>query len=291
MGEKQLAVLQNVPGPRESAILVLCARVLEGYYAGLGHVDSTLAMVENATSTESAREKYDGTAEENQSQAKSGSESGSGPNPTPKAHTKTSLTQIAACGEENCGCCDYDAGVRAQPPAPAPVADPKNPFSSSSSSSYYPDPSSSPPCGCGHPRISHHPSSPSTTALGVARLLHRYTNWHPPAYAALGHRSSTGYRKRSLSKIRVCGAPGTNCPCRDYDKGRRTGRCERCGHYDNVHVAAHIWRGEQTSERRGDKARNGEIGAGLDQKGEWELSWILIENAYILLNQMDHLVT
>ncbi|KAI3324735.1 hypothetical protein HD806DRAFT_53946 [Xylariaceae sp. AK1471] len=291
--EKQRKALQNIPGPRESAVLVLCARVLEGYYAELGHVDSTEDIAGNTTEsplfTEPSYEKYgdtkEGSKSANETRSQTGAGTGSKSESEPETHTKTRLTQIAACAEENCICYDYDPGIQAQPqlPNPNPNPNPKTPFL---------NPDLSPPhCSCGHPRTSHShsssssPSSPSSTALGISRLLHHYTNWYQPAYSTLKHRSSTNHRKSGLAEIETCSPPGMSCPCRDYDKGSSAGQCGLCGHAPEVHIPTKILQREQDPETRAKGAGKGDFGAGLGQReGEWELSWILVENAYLLLH-------
>ncbi|KAI3338312.1 hypothetical protein F4824DRAFT_499646 [Ustulina deusta] len=265
--EQQRRALQNIPAPRESVALVLCARVLEAYYAGLGHVDS-------ATDVEMIP--YDTPSKVSpgcrQGEKKAGSSRDAEEPPSSLPRMKTRVTHIAACVAEGCACIDFDEAIpgRTQPKA---------------------DIDRTPRCGCGHPRTSH-----SSAAAGISRLLRRYTNWDSASYSALGHRSSDGARKRRVVEIRACGA---SCPCRDYDKGRRTGRCARCGHYDGAHFPIDVAQEKQAREtrkldkrrkRKGDGGRSNSTGTDLAQKkAEWELSWILVENAYLLLNQITPL--
>ncbi|KAI0976557.1 hypothetical protein F4678DRAFT_116957 [Xylaria arbuscula] len=267
--EQQLEFLRTIKAPRESAALVLCGRVLGDYYAGLGHVDSGLDISELRESksptasgnSSSSREKQTNRVDEESSTRA-----------TPKI--KTQITQIATCVAEGCGCGDFDEAV---PPAQT------NPNQKTSAP---------PRCGCGHARPAH-----SSTATGISRLLRRYTNWETESYRALGYHASSGNRKQRVVDIRMCAK--TSCPCPDYDNGRRTGRCARCGHYDEVHVApVDAAREKQQEEddslrkRKGGKekgkGKNG-LSSGPDslrKRAEWELSWILIENAYLLLNKI-----
>ncbi|TGJ81727.1 hypothetical protein E0Z10_g7040 [Xylaria hypoxylon] len=266
--EQQRIALQKINAPRESAALLLCARVLEVYYAGLGHVDSAADadIAQNPSTLYPKRPKEKNTSDWDAEKKRGGGEI---PTSTSEIAMKTKLTQIAACGEEGCVCCDFDDAISNSSPGTQPK-----------------DLGLPARCSCGHPRTSH--SSPPG---GISRLLRRYTNWNSASYIALGHRTPTGLEKRGFAEIRVCGAPGTNCPCRDYDKGRHTARCGRCGHYDSVHFPINVAREVQKSEKRhkGKGKRGGLNTTGTDparKKAEWELSWILVENAYRLLNQM-----
>ncbi|KAI1355350.1 hypothetical protein F5Y01DRAFT_327054 [Xylaria sp. FL0043] len=193
---------------------------------------------------------------------------------------KRKITQIAACLAEDCTCCDFDETLATS-------------FSSTPAQGINPKLSvdTSPLCGCGHPRTSH---SPSAGVVGLSRLLRRYTNWDSASYAALGHRSPAGVPKRRVVDIRVCsGGGGVDCACQDYDKGRRTGRCARCGHYDGVHDPVKVALEKQQQhdkwqKRKGVRAETSNA-TGIDptQKGaEWELSWILVENAYLLFDRI-----
>ncbi|KAI0422934.1 hypothetical protein F5X98DRAFT_106308 [Xylaria grammica] len=262
--EQQRMVLENINAPRESAALLLCARVLEEYYAGLGHIDSIIdtdiAQNPFPLCPECPKEKNSGNRDTEKEKG-----GGKGPVLTTEIRMKTKLTQIAACVAEGCVCCDFDEAIS----NPSREAQPKDSRLSRS-----------PLCGCGHPRTSHS-SSPSS---GISRLLRHYTNWNSASYTALGHRSPAGQEKRRVVDIRVCSAPGTNCRCPDYDKGRHTGRCGRCGHYDDAHSPANVAREEQKPEKR--QKRKGKRTDLAQKNAEWELSWILVENAYLLLNQM-----
>ncbi|KAI1109414.1 hypothetical protein F5Y14DRAFT_29204 [Nemania sp. NC0429] len=263
--EQQRKALETVPASRESAALVLCARVLETYYASLGH--ATADLEGNVT-------------------------------------RKTRLTQLAACAEPGCACGDYDEATittytttTTAPHLPSPpsetqnrkdCADTGNSVDAKTRANHIHVP---PPrhCACGHARASHPSTSASTStstssaaSAGVARLVRRYTNWRGESYASLGHRSPSGVAKRHVGEIMVCGAgcaPLSPCPspcrCRDYDKGRRTGRCARCGHYDHAHVSIHDHDHDHDHAAHGQK-----------RDAEWELSWILIENAYLLLGEI-----
>ncbi|KAI1752727.1 hypothetical protein F4782DRAFT_113522 [Xylaria castorea] len=287
--ERQRKALQNLEVPRESAALVLCARVLEDYYAGLGHMDSAVDIdIAWETSTpyqQFPKEKT--TTSSNSSSSAKAAKGRSEQSPIPK-RTKTKLTQIAACLEEECTCCDYDEA------APAPAQQPKTVLTDHSpSTTTATSPSLSQRCGCGHPRTSHAPSSP----LGISRLLRRYTNWDCASYLALRHRSSTGQTKRRIHDVEVCGGGGGGgasggCPCRDYDKGRRTGRCARCGHYYKDHLLS-IKAAREQDKNHGEKREKGKskdgpgtTGGSDSKKAECELSWILVENAYLLLNHI-----
>ncbi|KAI0544269.1 hypothetical protein F4679DRAFT_44372 [Xylaria curta] len=246
--ERLRKALQHLEVPRESSALVLCARVLGEYYAGLKHMDSTVDIdVARETSPQFLNEK----ATRNTAEVANGQSSTS-------KRTKTKLTQITACLEEDCTCFDYDE--------PRPTT---NPFFSQH-------------CNCSHPRTSHTPSP-----LGISRLLRRYTNWDFTSYNALQHRSNLGIRKRRIHDIRVCGG----CPCRDYDKGPRTGRCARCGHYDKDHIPIKSAqtpdkkRKEKGKEKGKEKEKEGSSTTDL-KNAEWELSWILVENAYLLLDRI-----
>ncbi|KAI0535785.1 hypothetical protein GGR58DRAFT_503926 [Xylaria digitata] len=261
--EHQRIALENIAVPRESAALLLCARVLERYYAGLGNIDSGV----DTNITQDPPMLHPECPKGNTSDWGAGKEKGR--KEIPEIRRKTKLTQIAACVVEGCICYDFDEAI-----------------STRSSETRSKDPEVFRRCGCGHPRTSHSPSGMG----GISRLVRRYTNWDTSSYVALGHRSPTGEDKRRLIDIRVCSAPGTKCPCRDYDKGRRTGCCGRCGHYGDVHVPINSAREEQKPEKK----RKGKRGGGSDatgadptwKKAEWELSWILVENAYSLLNEM-----
>ncbi|KAI0468434.1 hypothetical protein F4859DRAFT_204131 [Xylaria cf. heliscus] len=300
--ERHRKVLEGLGVPYESAALVLCARVLEDYYAGLGNVDweadidiaqEPLAPYPQFSEAEEGKEKEKATTSSSSSSSaempKGRNEQSPTPPPTPTAHptTKTKLSQIASCLEQDCICTDYDHDY-------TPTPNPTPPF---------------PRCGCGHPRSSH-----KSSAQGISRLLRRYTNWDSEAYSALRHRSSKGKRKRRIHDIKACGAAGGTCPCRDYDKGRRTGRCARCGHYYQAHCLVDTRLARGPDERRGPQQQqqqqqqqqeeDSEKGKGKEkEKGEqtggsgtmeysdsknkeWELSWILIENAYLLLNHV-----
>ncbi|KAI0444926.1 hypothetical protein F4803DRAFT_220420 [Xylaria telfairii] len=259
--ERQRKALQDLDVPRESATLVLCARVLEDYYAGLGHVDSRVDVDILQKPSTSYPQCPNGKNTGSSSAAATTKGGQSEHSSTPPPRTKTSLTQIAACLERGCACCDYDAA--------APETDSPH----------------QPPCGCGHPRTSH-----TSLPLGISRLLRRYTNWESVPYGTLRHRSSQGRIKRRIHDIKVCGAPG-GCPCRDYDKGRRTARCAQCGHYSPAHMpvgATHEPGKKHTKKREiwKGKGRSSTAGSNDPKKVEWELSWILVENAYLLL---DHI--
>ncbi|KAI1426800.1 hypothetical protein F5Y12DRAFT_259050 [Xylaria sp. FL1777] len=293
--EQQRQTLQTLNAPRESAALVLCARVLEEYYAGLRHVDSTadvdIDIPMGPSKLDSEGEKSispSGKA----SEAKGGGEELPPPPASSLPRIKTRLTQIAACVVEDCTCCDFDEGI----PRRAAETVPK-PYSAAVVHTGV-----SQRCGCGHPRTSHHSSS---EVSGISRLMRRYTNWDSASYAALGHRSADGRQKRRVVEVRACGARArareeTSCPCRDYDKGRRTGRCARCGHYDGDHFAVDVARGRRRQQqqqeeedkrrrKRGSSAGRSNTTTGTEpaqKNAEWELSWILIENAYLLLHQI-----
>ncbi|KAI0810252.1 hypothetical protein GGR55DRAFT_131226 [Xylaria sp. FL0064] len=251
--EKQRKVLASISAPRESIALVLCARVLEGYYSKLEHVESA------------------------------------GEVNIPRIKTRiTRITRIAACPAGGCTCCDFNEAIPF-PISPSPSPSPSTPVPALTQE-INPKLSiaTSPHCGCGHPRTSH---SPSAGATGLSRLLRRYTNWDSASYAALGHRSPAGAPKRRVVEIRVCGT--ADCACRDYDKGRRTGRCARCGHYDEVHHPVNVALEKQQQQRQQDQRRKrngvGSMTSETDStpKGaEWELSWILVENAYLLLDRI-----
>ncbi|KAI0435080.1 hypothetical protein F5Y09DRAFT_160120 [Xylaria sp. FL1042] len=264
--EHQRKILASISAPRESTALVLCARVLEDYYSKLGHIDSA--------------------AEVNTPLTPSSSPSSSPSTTTP--YTKTQITQIAACLAERCVCSDFDQANANSIPLPTQTQEFNNPN---------PDASPSPHCSCGHPRTSH---SPSTETTGLSRLMRLYTNWDNAPYATLTHRSPDGAPKRRIGEIRACGA---DCPCQDYDKGRRTGRCARCGHYDGDHFPVNVAREKKKKQQHqkqpqpqkdkrwkrkgGGSATSNTTGTDSAQEGaEWELSWILIENAYQLLNQI-----
>ncbi|KAI1145571.1 hypothetical protein F4825DRAFT_473846 [Nemania diffusa] len=278
--EQQRIALQNLDAPRESAALVLCARVLEEYYAGLGHADSpedtNLAHNPSGLSTAPPRARTS-TADAKQYRSTP---------PTPHPRLKTRLAQIAACAEAGCACGDYDDATT-QRPAPQDLP-------SAAAAAHH-------RCSCGHPRPSH-----GASPAGVARLLRRYTNWHDAPYAALRHRGPSGRAKRRVHEIEVCrgappGAAAADCACRDYDKGWRTARCARCGHYYRDHVpigtaaaAAAAAAVAQESQAPGSRWKK-KGGAGGSRAGgpdprqrsaEWELSWILVENAYLLLSQI-----
>ncbi|KAI1739135.1 hypothetical protein F4680DRAFT_149077 [Xylaria scruposa] len=264
--ERLRKALQHLEVPRESSALVLCARVLEEYYAGLGHMGS----IANEDIADEMPTPYSQFSNEKAASIAEAAKGRSKPSPTltSQTKTKTRLTQIVACLEEDCTCCDYDQSQ--------PKTDVVEPF-----------PSTNPSCNCGHPRTSHTPSP-----LGISRLLRRYTNWDCTSYNALKHRSSIGTRKRRIHDIRVCGVSG-GCPCRDYDKGPRTGRCARCGHYDKDHIP--VKPAQTPDKKHGKKKEKGKekekdgpsTTGGNDLKNaEWELSWILVENAYLLLNRI-----
>ncbi|KAI1282731.1 hypothetical protein F5Y07DRAFT_196169 [Xylaria sp. FL0933] len=193
---------------------------------------------------------------------------------------KTKITQVAACLAEGCTCCDFDETLATSSSStPAQETIPKQAVSTS------------PLCGCGHPRTSH---SPSAGVVGLSRLLRRYTNWDSASYAALGHRSPLGVPKRRVVNIRVCGGGGgVDCACQDYDKGRRTGRCARCGHYDGVHYPVKVALEKQQQHDKWRKKKgvwaetSNATGTDPTQKGaDWELSWILVENAHLLLDRI-----
>ncbi|KAI8624767.1 hypothetical protein F5Y19DRAFT_302578 [Xylariaceae sp. FL1651] len=259
--EEQRALLQSFGVPYESAALVLCARVLEGYYATLGHRDSVGIRNYTAVAPEIYIKYSNGTELEQ--------------------YTKTRLFQIAACEEESCGCCDYDERVS--------DFNPETNFDQD----HCPPPLSSRYCGCGHPRISHAPlpsaGATAAAAAGISRLLQRYTNWQNSSYRALGHRSSTGRQKTRIDEIEGCGALGTRCLCPDYDKGKRTGRCARCGHYCDVHFSMRTLSGGGRDIPKSTEGGTGETRVTERKQGsrqaEWDLSWILIENAYLLLKE------
>lgn len=253
--ERQRKALQDLDVPRESATLVLCARVLEDYYAGLGHVNST-------AETRASHPKQCPEGKSTSSSSSSVAETTmSEQTPIPPPRTKTRLTQIAACLETDCACCDYDA-VAQKTESDHQIR-----------------------CGCGHLRTSH-----TSLSLGISRLLRRYTNWESDSYGALRHRSSQGKIKRRIHDIKVCGAPG-GCPCRDYDKGRRTARCAQCGHHSPAHMSIKATdepdkKHTKKREKRKGKGRSSTAGSNDSKKLEWELSWILVENAYLLLNHI-----
>ncbi|KAI0410112.1 hypothetical protein F4802DRAFT_14968 [Xylaria palmicola] len=305
----QRAALEGLDAPRESVALVLCARVLESYYVELGHLD--IAADDDTPQDSSAEPKPDFQGEKHGLGETAKVWAGSDPSPSsslsssssPTATTttrtimKTRLTQIAPClEEEGCSCCDYDALISSQDtPHPATKADQED--DSTMTSRHHASPSP-PRCCCGHPRASHshsHSHSASASASGVSRLLRRYTNWHPAPYRALGHRSTTGSPKWRIHQIEACGARAASgadrCPCPDYDKGSRTGRCARCGHYDTAHRPIDTAPRERERDKRRRRKKDGggptatAAGPGAGS-AEWELSWILIENAYLLLGQI-----
>lgn len=246
---QQRKALETIPACRESVALVLCARLLEAYYAGLGH--TTIDAEGNVT-------------------------------------RKTRLAQLAACAEPSCACGDYDEAAAATS-FPSPLSETKTATDSDVNAL----PTRTRRCACGHARPSH---AAAGAAMAMARLVRRYTNWRSESYASLCHRSSSGRPKHRVSEIEVCGAscaPLLPCPCRDYDKGRRTGRCARCGHYAEAHVPIHAARGQRSEEKgRSERGRkdDGPSTMGAADPGqrdaEWDLSWILIENAYLLLGQI-----
>ncbi|KAI0184202.1 hypothetical protein EV127DRAFT_486378 [Xylaria flabelliformis] len=255
--ERLRKALQHLEVLRESSALVLCARVLEEYYAGLKHVDSITDM-DIAQDESTSDQQFPNEKAMKSSSAEAAKRSA-------PIRTKTRLTQIAACLEEDCNCCDFDEAQ-----SKTDLTD----YSSSPSTTIL-------SCNCGHPRTSHTPSP-----LGISRLLRRYTNWDSVSYSALRHRSSVGLRKNRIYELKVCGASG-GCPCRDYDKGPRTGRCARCGHYDKDHVPL------KPDKKHGKRKENGKEKDGPSTTGdnglknaEWELSWILVENAYLLLDRI-----
>ncbi|KAI0096894.1 hypothetical protein GGR51DRAFT_542210 [Nemania sp. FL0031] len=266
--ELQRIALHNLNAPRESAALVLCARVLEEYYATLGHADST-STANPGIPPESITEKGAYTS----SAGGDSDETPTSPTPTPPTPTpKTRLTQITACAEPGCACGDFDE------------LPPPNPTTTTNTSTYTIAPARR--CTCGHARILH-----SASPAGLSRLLRRYTNWHPGSYTSLNHRSTRGSSKHQIKEIEVCRAPGANCACPDYDKGRRTGRCARCGHYYDDHFPILAVQELQASVERRGKKRDNKDGKGAAvpaqrKAAEWELSWILVENAYSLLSKM-----
>ncbi|KAI0861153.1 hypothetical protein F4860DRAFT_179979 [Xylaria cubensis] len=251
--ERLRKALQHLEVLRESSALVLCARVLEDYYAGLKHVDSIvdidIAQDESTPDQQFPNEK--------------GMSSAEAAIRSTLIRNKTRLTQIAACLEEDCNCCDFD-----ETQSKTDLIDHSSPSTTLS-------------CNCGHPRTSH-----THSPLGISRLLRRYTNWDSVSYSALRHRSSVGVRKNRIYELKVCGASG-GCPCRDYDKGPRTGRCARCGHYDKDHVPLKPDKKHGKGKEKG-KEKDGPSTTGGDdlKNAEWELSWILVENAYLLLNRI-----
>ncbi|KAI1158819.1 hypothetical protein F5B18DRAFT_64643 [Nemania serpens] len=258
--DQQRKALESIPASRESVALVLCARVLETYYASLGHT----AL-----------------------------------DPEGNLARKTRLTQLAACAEPGCACGDYDEAATSAP-LPSPLSETQTAKVCAGADVNIKINIPSPRhCACGHAQPSHPASS---AAAGVARLLRHYTNWRGESYASLGHRSSSGRAKRRIREIEVCGAPCAPlcpcpCPCRDYDKGRRTGRCARCGHYGEAHVPIHVARGRGRGDgglsergRTGDAPNDASMTTGAagpgQREAEWELSWVLIENAYLLLGHI-----
>ncbi|KAI1314280.1 hypothetical protein F5Y03DRAFT_7143 [Xylaria venustula] len=266
--ERQLGFLRTIEAPRESTALVLCGRVLGDYYAGLGHADSALDISETRDTKSSTASSGNSSSREKQTKRV---DEESSTRATPR--TKTRITQIATCVAKECACGDFDEAV---PPQES------NPHQETSAPAR---------CGCGHERTAH-----SSTATGISRLLRRYTNWDTESYRALCHRSPSGASKRRVIDIRMCAE--TNCPCPDYDKGRRTGRCARCGHYDDIHIApvdAACEKEQEQDPRRkrkgGKKKSKGANGSSsgpnsVQRRAEWELSWILIENAYLLLDKI-----
>ncbi|TRX89673.1 hypothetical protein FHL15_009423 [Xylaria flabelliformis] len=258
--ERLRKALQHLEVLRESSALVLCARVLEEYYAGLKHIDSIVDM-DIAQDESIPDQQFPNEKAMSSSSAEAAKRSA-------PIRTKTRLTQIAACLEEDCNCCDFDE------------------TQSKTDRTDYSSPSTTLlSCNCGHPRTSHTPSP-----LGISRLLRRHTNWDSVSYNALRHRSSVGLRKTRIHEIKVCAASG-RCPCWDYDKGPRTGRCARCGHYDKDHVPlkpAQAPDKKHGKKKEKGKEKDGQSTTGGDdlENGEWELSWILVENAYLLLNRI-----
>ncbi|KAI1191895.1 hypothetical protein F5B17DRAFT_207091 [Nemania serpens] len=257
--------------------LVLCARVLETYYASLGH-----AMMREPTTSQGN---------------------------VPIMIQKTRLTQLAACAEPGCACGDYDeattttsttttatASSRTSPLSETQTTTTTTTTTSVAAGALLPQ-----RCTCGHAPPSH---TAAGVGMGIARLMRRFTNWRAESYVSLSHRTSSGYAKRHIGEIEPCGAPCAPlgpfpcpCPCRDYDKGRRTGRCARCGHYSEAHVPILIAQARRLEEKglAREGGRKGGAPDGPSKAGaadpehwgaEWELSWILIENAYLLLGQI-----
>ncbi|KAI0521469.1 hypothetical protein F5B22DRAFT_539222 [Xylaria bambusicola] len=257
--ERQRIILQNINAPRESAALVLCARVLEEYYAKLRRVDTTREFpVSTSQGVCSGHQKEKPRSSSNATEESSG-ESPSSPG------LKTRLTQIAPCSTSECTCSDFDEAIPTQTP----------------------DDSKPPLCSCGHPRTSH---SESAGAEGLSRLLRHYTNWDSGTYAALRHRAITGRRKGQVAEIHACSAK--DCACRDYDKWSYTALCARCGHHNVFHLSLRETQKleeEKEGKRRGKRKgrRGGDNASGAGGKiADWELSWILVENAYSLLTRI-----
>ncbi|KAI1122069.1 hypothetical protein F5Y10DRAFT_82424 [Nemania abortiva] len=279
--EEQRLALQNLNAPRDSAALVLCARVLEGYYAELGHADSTAGnpITENTYKPSpwslKAQEAGHSTA---------GTEESATPPLPAQPGLKTRLTQISACAETGCNCFDFDEATLVPKPQAKTIRDTATPHANKNTNKPQ-------RCTCGHPQTSH-----GGPAAGLPRLLRRYTNWQPESYTFLNHRSSSGREKRQIHEIEVCRAApgGANCPCPDYDKGRRTGRCARCGHYDGDHYPIRAVQDHQAmgngKEGKREKGGNQSTTGTIQKASEWELSWILVENAYLLLSQITPLL-
>ncbi|KAJ3555292.1 hypothetical protein NPX13_g10381 [Xylaria arbuscula] len=165
------------------------------------------------------------------------------------------------------------------------------------------------------PPLPFHPpfSTASDTDIqsGLSRLLRHYTNWEPSSYPSLSHRSIKGSTKRHISEITACSAL-PSCACRDYDKYSRTALCGRCGHHHRFHVSLQETlrkqkeedekderqrrsrKGKKRKEKKGGKEATGNEGNGCDDDegkkkavaADWELSWILVENAYLLLTRL-----
>ncbi|KAI1261377.1 hypothetical protein F5Y18DRAFT_202960 [Xylariaceae sp. FL1019] len=244
--QQQKALVDSLPVPRESVALVLCARVLEEYYAGLQHQDLNLVATKDG-----------GPGPE-----KGGNDVKSDTNPN--TILKTHLRQIAACSVSGCLCMDYDASTVL--PAASLMFPPQR------------------LCFCGHSRSLHSLFCPNSTP-GIPRLLTHYTNWNQAGYRALSHRGTNGAAKGKYVNIEACTAPGCICP--DLDKGRRTGRCARCGHYCEVHCLLTSAQKSGIGGGKGKERKEGEMGknrGGQRGEGHWELSWILIENGYLLLS-------
>ncbi|GAP88135.2 hypothetical protein SAMD00023353_1500980 [Rosellinia necatrix] len=313
--ERQRRALDAVGAPRDSATLVLCGRVLEEYYAGLGHVDpivmTTATTMTTAASTPTSRRRPETDRKGGAPLPRAGTGTGT------EAGMKTRLSQIAGCEEPGCVCADFDIAPHPHPhPHPRPHSQP---------TSAAPAPAYT--CACGHARASH-----TLFRAGLARLLRRYTNWDPRPYAALGHRSPRGRRKHGPREIRACGADHDpdhghggeegkdrrRCPCRDYDHCASSsssssssggGSCARCGHDSVAHIPPDAAAREMPPRQGRAEDHDGDGGrlAGASRSGgggssssgsgsgglahnrcrwaEWDLSWILVENAFLLLSR------
>ncbi|KAI1363266.1 hypothetical protein F5Y08DRAFT_244256 [Xylaria arbuscula] len=313
--ERARTILRNMNASRESAALVLCARVLEEYYATLGHVDtivesSSLSKCNGGSSSSSSNSSTSSGSSTTNTTTK-GCEAH--PRGSHSSGVKTRLTQITPCTAQDCSCGDFDEAqqhiIQEYLPSPHCVCGhPRSSHSQSLSQSHSQPPSQpSPFSSSSSPSCSSSASETSTQQQqGLSRLFRHYTNWEPSSYPSLSHRSINGSTKRHISEITACSAL-LGCACRDYDKYSRTALCGRCGHHHRFHVSLQETLRKQKKEeeeederqkkRKKKKEKKGGNGVviGNDDDGErrkkkraadWELSWILVENAYLLLTRL-----